>query len=51
MIDGNDVLVFTGLSMLGAGLWMVSPELMLCVLGVLLAGAGLLGAWKKGEVK
>lgn len=46
-IDGHDVLVVLGLAMVGAGLWMISVPLALCVVGALLLAAGLLGAWRK----
>lgn len=47
-IDGNDVLVVVGLGMVGAGLWMVSVPLALCVVGTVLLIGGLVGAWQKG---
>lgn len=40
----SDALSVVGLVVLGVGLWLVSPALALCVVGVLLLAAGLLGA-------
>ena len=47
-IDGNDLLVVVGLGMVGAGLWMISVPLALCVVGGLLLVGGLVRAWRKG---
>lgn len=38
-----DLLALTGTGLLGYGLWMFSPSLSLCVLGVLLLAAGIFG--------
>lgn len=39
-----DILVFLGLGMMATGLWMVRPWLALVVVGMLLFGAGIMGA-------
>jgi hypothetical protein len=44
IIDLFDVLTFTGILLLGVGLWLVAPALSLSVVGGLLLGIGLLGA-------
>jgi len=38
-----DLLAVTGLAMLGYGLWLFSPSLSLCVLGILFLAAGIFG--------
>lgn len=47
--DFNDFLILAGLSTLGAGLWMVAPWVALVVLGGILAGLGLFGAYSEGR--
>lgn len=47
-LDGNDVLVVLGLTLLGAGLAAYSWRLALGVIGGLLVLIGLAGAWRKG---
>ena len=43
-IDLFDVLTFTGILLLGIGLWLVAPALSLSVVGALLLLVGFLGA-------
>lgn len=48
-VDPYDILAFLGLGLLGYGLQMISVALALCVIGGVLLGVGLLGAWRKGS--
>ncbi len=50
-IDGNDVLIVSGLGLLGYGLYLIWPPLMPLVTGGLLLFIGLLGAFRKGADK
>jgi hypothetical protein len=47
-IDGNDVLIVTGLGSLGYGLYLIWPPLTPIILGALLLIIGLTGAFRKG---
>jgi hypothetical protein len=48
-LDRADVLATLGLGLLGAGLWMWWPAGALMVVGGLLLGLAVLGAWLKGR--
>lgn len=50
-LNGNDVLIFTGLGLLGAGIGMVSIPGALVTVGGILLTVGLLGALRGGGVK
>lgn len=49
MIDLYDVMAIVGLSMLGAGLWLVTPALALSVVGGILLILGVALAREKGK--
>jgi len=44
----DDILILSGLILLGVGLWLLHPPLALIILGAILLLIGLVAAWRKG---
>lgn len=49
IVNVIDILAVVGLAMLAAGLYLISLPLMLIIVGSILLGIGLVGAWRQAK--
>jgi hypothetical protein len=49
--DGSDILIFFGMILMGYGLYLIWQPLTPLIIGLIIFGLGVFGAWKKGPIK